>query len=119
MLLSDEVESITLNKKTVEMLLWKIANLEAQCKLFTYSCYGAGWDGYDAKPISKKALLRAAHYLSDLVFLSDIPASTTLKDGSIWFEDEDGGVHAICTTIGTLITDRKEINKYLGKTYGK
>lgn len=112
-------EKVTLNKRAAELLLWKLSILDAYHRLFSYTFYGAGWDGQSAKPPSKKALLRGYNYLQDLQSLTDIPASVPMKDGSIWFEDEKGEVHAICTDIGTLIKDRKEIDKYIGKVYGK
>lgn len=114
-----ETETITLNAKSVEVLLWKLDNIEAQLKVMSYSFLGPGWDGDGAKPITKQSIYRAIQYLTEFSHLHEIPASTTMKDGSIWFEDEKGVVHAICTNIGTLLKDRKEIDKYIGKLYGK
>lgn len=114
-----EVEEIKLNKKSVELLLWKLSLIDAQLKILSYSFLGPGWDGQNAKPITKQSIYRALTYLNDLQSMIDIPASTTMKDGSIWFEDEKGTIHAICTNIGTLIKERKEIDKYIGKVYGK
>ncbi len=114
-----EVETITLNSKSVELLLWKLSNITEQLKIISYSYLGPGWDGSEAKPITKQAIYRALNYLNDLPSLTDIPASTTMKDGSIWFEDEKGIIHAICTNIGTLLKERKEIDRFIGKVYGK
>lgn len=112
-------ETVTFSKKAVEIIFWKFSLTNAYNKLYSYGYYGSGWDGQDAKPISKKALLRAFNYLEDLPSLSEIPASVPIKNGSIWFEDEKGTVHAVCTDMGVLLKDRKEIDKYIGKIYGK
>lgn len=114
-----EKETVVFSKKAAEILFWKLSMLDSHNKLHSYSFYGPGWDGQDAKPISKKALLRAFHYLEEIAYPKEIPASVPIKNGSIWFEDEKGEVHAICTENGVLIRDRKEIDKYLGKVYGK
>lgn len=114
-----EKQTITFSTKAAEILFWKLSLLDAHNKLHSYNFYGPGWDGQDAKPISKKALLRAFNYLEELQYLKEIPASVPIKNGGIWFEDEKGEVHAICTENGTLIKERKEIDRYLGKVYGK
>jgi len=116
---TEDIDGITLNTKSAELLMWKLSLNDRLMEVMAYGFLGPGWDGKKAKAPTKQAIYRAIMYLKDLNTLTPLPVAAPLVDGSISFEEENGKLTCLITEYGMLLRERKAIDDYTNKIYGK